>query len=330
MTANNSKVIASAMQSKKINRKINTDIAINDFISIHGNKYDYSKFIYLRSMEKSTIICPIHGEFLQSHYNHFIKKAGCPKCAGRNRTKEEIVDVFTKKHGSRYSYENLIPCKDSEKLEIICKYHGSFWMHYKQHKNGANCPKCRNLTRGYNKLDTTTILKQFKSIHGDTYSYEKVEYKGIDVPVIITCKIHGDFKQSPYHHRNQNSGCPTCNKTTPYTRSKYIQACKRHGGVSNIYLLKMFSDTECFYKVGITTHSIAQRYSSTKMPYSYEIIKCISGEAGLIWELEKKLIFVLHPYHIVPDYKFGGSKMECFREIPKPAIDLIDEFISAN
>lgn len=45
----------------------------------HGNKYDYSKFIYTNAKDKSIIICPHHGEFLQASRYHSIGH-GCPKC----------------------------------------------------------------------------------------------------------------------------------------------------------------------------------------------------------------------------------------------------------
>lgn len=37
---------------------------------IHNNKFDYSKFNITRMKEKGIIICPEHGEFIQSGYDH--------------------------------------------------------------------------------------------------------------------------------------------------------------------------------------------------------------------------------------------------------------------
>lgn len=39
------------------------DEFINKAISIHGNKYDYSKVEYVNDKTKVCIICPEHGEF---------------------------------------------------------------------------------------------------------------------------------------------------------------------------------------------------------------------------------------------------------------------------
>ena len=47
---------------------------------VHNNKYDYSKFKYLGNKHKSTIICPIHGEFQQCFDKHINGKQGCPIC----------------------------------------------------------------------------------------------------------------------------------------------------------------------------------------------------------------------------------------------------------
>jgi hypothetical protein len=36
---------------------------IADAKKVHGNKYDYSKVIYINNKVEVCIICPIHGEF---------------------------------------------------------------------------------------------------------------------------------------------------------------------------------------------------------------------------------------------------------------------------
>lgn len=47
----------------------------------HGDKYDYTRVEYINCDTKVEIICPEHGVFLQSPYNHCNKKQGCPQCA---------------------------------------------------------------------------------------------------------------------------------------------------------------------------------------------------------------------------------------------------------
>lgn len=51
-----------------------------DSRKIHGDKYDYSLVKYKDGIKKVTIICPKHGEFLQSPAYHKCGN-GCPSCA---------------------------------------------------------------------------------------------------------------------------------------------------------------------------------------------------------------------------------------------------------
>ena len=51
------------------------------------------------------------------------------------------------------------------------------------------------------------------------------------------------------------------------------------------------------------------------MPYKYEIIKEIKGEAGEIWDLELTEKRKLQKNNYQPLIKFLGSKTECFNKI---------------
>lgn len=59
------------------------------------------------------------------------------------------------------------------------------------------------------KYTTEEIIQKFESIHGDTYDYSKVVYKGIMSKVTIVCKEHGDFHQAPNTHLC-GKGCRKC------------------------------------------------------------------------------------------------------------------------
>lgn len=76
----------------------------NDFISraceVHGNKYDYSKFVYVNANTEGVIICPIHGEFSQTPYLHVNRQHGCPMC--KSSRLERLVAHHLKKNGIIY------------------------------------------------------------------------------------------------------------------------------------------------------------------------------------------------------------------------------------
>ena len=61
-------------------RKLTQDEVIKKFIEKHGDKYDYSKVIYEKSLSKVCIICKEHGEFWQTPGDH-LTGDGCSKCA---------------------------------------------------------------------------------------------------------------------------------------------------------------------------------------------------------------------------------------------------------
>lgn len=78
---------------------------------IHGTKYDYSKTFYKKCMEKLIIICPIHGEFLQTPNSHISKKSGCKKCADAKNgfTKEKFLN-WAKNGGHSSAMFYIIEC----------------------------------------------------------------------------------------------------------------------------------------------------------------------------------------------------------------------------
>lgn len=61
---------------------------IQKAMSVHGDKYDYSKVEYVNATTPVSIICPRHGVFKQKAYGH-IWGYGCPHCA--NESKRKLV-----------------------------------------------------------------------------------------------------------------------------------------------------------------------------------------------------------------------------------------------
>ena len=62
------------------NMQSDTENFIRRAKEVHGDKYDYSKAVYKSSFEKVCIICPEHGEFMQTPHHH-LEGHGCKKCA---------------------------------------------------------------------------------------------------------------------------------------------------------------------------------------------------------------------------------------------------------
>lgn len=79
----------------------------------HNNKYDYSKFIYSGLRKKSTIICPIHGEFQQSIFVHL--NCGCPIC--NESHVEKLIRNYLIKNNIKFTTQKIFKdCKNTRNL----------------------------------------------------------------------------------------------------------------------------------------------------------------------------------------------------------------------
>jgi hypothetical protein len=85
------------------------------------------------------------------------------------------------------------------------------------------------------KMTTETFIARAKEIHRDSdniplYEYTKSVYEKWSQKLIITCKIHGDFEQSPNAHIS-NHGCKKCAtaliaKKQTFTHAEFIRKCE--------------------------------------------------------------------------------------------------------
>lgn len=192
-------------------KKLGVDKFIKKSIQIHGEKYDYSKVEYINVMTKVCIICPEHGEFYMTPAQH-LSGQGCPKCSGRNLTKDELIKKFRDVHGDKYDYSKVELGKLNDKVCFICPEHGEFYQSPTKHLRGQGCPKCGK-TKNKHKISRLEYIKRAIEIHGDLYDYRGVKLNSLHDKVTITCKKHGQFTQYAYDHLNGH-GCPVCGKNT--------------------------------------------------------------------------------------------------------------------
>lgn len=206
-----------------MSRKVTTEIFIKDANKIHNFIFKYSKFIYINAITKGIIICKEHGEFSQSPNSH-LRGKGCPKCSGKNKTTEEVIKEFKKIHNNTFIYSIFKYKNAKTKITIICRIHGSFKQSVQKHLSGHGCPKCSKTF----KSNLKNFIKKSKLIHGNNYKYIKSIYKNWETPLIIICRKHGDFKQTPMCHL-AGSGCPRCKNSKGeslievYLKSKKIK-----------------------------------------------------------------------------------------------------------
>jgi hypothetical protein len=213
--------------SKIRNARSNTKEFINRANKIHNNKYDYSKAVYVKSINKIKIICPKHGEFEQNPSSHLAGK-GCPKCKAElttinlSKSTQKFIQEANLVHNNKYDYSETNYINNRIKVKIICHKHGEFEQNPKAHLNGSECPKCVFIVRGLNKrLDVNEFIGRANQVHNNKYNYSKVNYIGVNNKVIIICPEHGEFIQSPNNHLKER-GCPKCNGGIPLTQQIFI------------------------------------------------------------------------------------------------------------
>lgn len=126
-------------------------------------------------------------------------------------TTERFIEKAIKVHNNKYDYSNAqyISCKN--KIEIICRKHGSFWQLPSSHLSGIGCPKCGYETIGNRTRKTTEqFIKDAKEVHGNKYDYSKANYINAHTKLCIICPEHGEFWQSSCLHITQKCGCSKC------------------------------------------------------------------------------------------------------------------------
>lgn len=371
--------------------RMNTEQFIEKAKRVHNGFYSYENSVYLKSSKKVNITCPIHGSFWQAANGH-IEGKGCADCSGNAAgSKQSFIKKAMAKHSGLYSYSKVEYVKSSVKVVITCPVHGDFEQRPADHLTGRGCKKCGIAkSRGNSRSNTGDFIDKAALIHGNKYTYDKVVYKTAIRGVVITCKKHGDFEQTPNRHlvgggcskcwresvvlanskssdrffqevslmhgtkydyskavykgseakikvkcyehgyflqqanaHLRGANCPQCSLlSSGFGRSNFELACAKNNGVGFLYVIKCYKDGECFYKIGITSNSVGQRFkSATAMPYDYDVISLVSDSYDFIFDMERSLHRLLKNNTHAPLVAFDGMT-ECFSTI-KPIESLL-------
>lgn len=201
-----------------LQRRSNTEKFISSFKELYGNKLDLSKFVYTKSNIKSTVICPIHGEF-EATPNNLLRGRGCPTCGNINKKikqtiSEQVFDERMEKiYGDSLTYNFSNYSNFGEKMEFVCSKHGSFEALPLNVLHGHGCPICgREKCSKSRTMKFEEVLRRFKEVHGDTYTYDESTYKTSRKKMRIICPKHGEFWQIPMNHWG-GQGCPVCKES---------------------------------------------------------------------------------------------------------------------
>jgi hypothetical protein len=126
-------------------------------------------------------------------------------------------------HGKYYDYSSAKYIDNKTKIKIMCPKHGFFEQTPSDHINKkAGCPKCSARKNGMRlRKDAACFIKEARKAHGTKYIYDRVQYSTSHRKVLIVCRNHGPFSQTPNHHLTGN-GCPRCGHTTSRPSSMWL------------------------------------------------------------------------------------------------------------
>jgi len=155
----NNHLAGSGCKKCTIHKKFTNDEIISKFVTIHGDKYNYSLVKYVDAHIKVKIICKEHGVFEQLVHNHLRNETPCYKCAVNNRkinlsmNKSDVIKRFMEVHNDLYDYSLVDYRNMRTDVKIICKEHGVFEQTPANHSQGRGCRYCKQIYR-YNDRET--------------------------------------------------------------------------------------------------------------------------------------------------------------------------------
>ena len=185
---------------------------------------------------------------------------------------------FTEKikqiHGNKYKYDMVIYVNQKTKIILFCnncKQYIQKWPSDVLYKPNNACSCLYN-----KKLTTSEYLQKLEELK---YDYSKTKYIGMSKNIIITCKIHGDFKIIAGNHLYKKSGCPRCSPSKPINNDDFINFANiKHNNLYTYSKCKYITDRE---KVIITCKlhgDFSQRPSDHKQGQGCPICKSSQGE----------------------------------------------------
>ena len=183
----------------------------------HGDRYDYSKFLYNGESKKVTVICKHHGEFSISPRDHWTG-TGCQKCKGLKHLYPQIAQEFNEEKNSEIDVE-LIGARSHKKIWWQCAKGHDFKAaisNRTQPNKPGNCPICSGRT-----IDKTNNLKArfpeiYKQLHPTKNPNVDIDSisPGSQIKLWWKCSVGHEYDQSLLSKTSAGRGCPVCARHT--------------------------------------------------------------------------------------------------------------------
>jgi hypothetical protein len=211
-------------------------------------------------------------------------------------TTEEFVAIATEKHGAKYDYSKSVYTTSRDKLIVVCPEHGEFLVRASSHTGGSGCPRCPRKKKPCEEHGLDSVIDESISddarikqelankkfitratmVHGDNYDYFKSVYKSMTSKLIIICRKHGEFLQSPQSHLKYR-GCPKCGFLK---KSEKLIGTKLDRKLIRMDRIRVRNATEQFIESAKIVHGDKYDYSKTLYVHSKTKVVIVCKEHG--------------------------------------------------
>lgn len=279
--------------------------------SIHGNEYIYGKYTGMNNTIR--IKCLVHGWFTQTANDHR-RGSKCNKCAIETRRqllrlgRDEYVARAEIAHNFKYDYSQLEYHTTRRDIIVLCPIHGRFAINAGNHIGGQGCQSCSRDQQKKARLSSTEeFISKARLVHGDSYDYAKSNYLGIREPILITCRIHGDFVQIPNYHLNGN-GCQKCGDENKGKDSivNFLRNADWCNKTCYLYIVKI----DNYLKTGIAGNFDQRKKNSGNIYQLQRIWELRRVEAWLVEQVLLRATSSLKPEALPDEFAYWSGKTE--------------------
>lgn len=168
---------------RKINSGQTTEQFVTKLKAVFGDLYDYEVTDFFTMKKQVEVRCIKHDHIFSRLPKSLLEGVGCPIC------EQEEIEKYVSSRERALERRRVYRENQKRKREIS---------------------KSLGIFQRSQKWDKDSFLKYARLIHGNDYSYEKVNYVNFTTPIIIHCNYHNfDFLQTPQKHL-RGQGCPKC------------------------------------------------------------------------------------------------------------------------
>jgi very-short-patch-repair endonuclease len=174
---------------------------------IHGEKYDYSKVVYVNNTKP--VLIGYQGIFYEVTPANHLKGSKIERMK-RKFSINDFIDLANKVHNYTYSYEKVVFHQIKKDIIITCKIHGDFIQKAIYHIEGHGCSKCGKISMSEKvKIPKVDLIKKIQEKWNDKYELlnldDIIDSKST---IKINCQKHGNFEKKVKDFIRH--GCKSC------------------------------------------------------------------------------------------------------------------------